>query len=221
MLRAVIWDFDGTICDTYPAIAGAVNAALASFSVATSHEHVVALASTSLEYCIRTLATEYDIPYAQLDTAFRERYQHIQLHEQPPFPGLPALCKQLVGSDVLQFIVTHRRRESLLRLLATHGLESYFTSIIAADDGFPRKPAPDAMAHVLATYAIAPADALVIGDRDVDILAGQAIGAPTCLFRATFPAIVPTYSIWDYAELADIVAAITNGTPGSMVEKRG
>jgi HAD superfamily hydrolase (TIGR01509 family) len=221
MLRAVIWDFDGTICDTYPAIAGAINAALASFSVATSLAHVIALASTSQEYCIRTLATEFGVPYPQLDTIFHETYQRIRLCDQAPFPGLSALCKRLAGSNVLQCIVTHRRRESLLRLLSTHGLESYFTHIIAADDGFPRKPAPDAMAHVLATYAIAPADALVIGDRDVDILAGQAIGALTCLFRATFPAIVPTYSIWDYAELADIVAAITNGTPGPIVAKRG
>jgi HAD superfamily hydrolase (TIGR01509 family) len=221
MLRAVIWDFDGTICDTYPAIAGAVNVALASFSVAASLAHVVALASTSLEYCIRSLATEFGIPYAQLDTVFRETYQHIDLRDQPPFPGLPALCKRLAESDVLQFIVTHRRRQSLLRLLATHGLESYFTHIIAADDGFPRKPAPDAMTHVLTTYAIDPADALVIGDRDVDILAGQAIGAPTCLFRATFPEIIPTRTIWDYAELAGIVAAIANGTPAAAFEKRG
>src|SRR5918911_1660058 len=108
MLRAVIWDFDGTICDTYPAIAGAVNAALASFSVATSYAHVVALASISLDYCIRTLAAEFCIPYAQLDTAFREVYQHIDLRDQPPFPGLPALCKQLAAACVYQFIVTHR-----------------------------------------------------------------------------------------------------------------
>ena len=207
MLRAVIWDFDGTICDTYPAIAGAANAALASFSVATSIDHVVALASISLEYCIRTLAAEFGVPYAQLDTVFREGYQRIDLRDQPPFPGLPALCKRFAESNVLQCIVTHRRRESLLRLLVTYGLESYFTSIIAADDGFPRKPAPDAMAHLLTAFATAPTDALVIGDRDVDILAGQAIGAHTCLFRATFPGIVPTCTIWDYAELADSVCS--------------
>ena len=221
MLRAVIWDFDGTICDTYPAIAGAVNAALASFAVTTSLEHLVALASTSLDYCIRTLATEFDIPYAQLDTVFRETYQHIHLRDQPPFPGLPELCKQLAVVGVHQFIVTHRRRESLLRLLSTHGLESYFIHIIAADDGFPRKPAPDAMTHLLTTYAIAPADALVIGDRDVDMLAGQAIGAPTCLFRATFSEIIPTHTIWDYAELTAILPVTSIGTPESTFEARG
>ena len=220
-LRAVIWDFDGTICDTYPAIAGAINAALASFSVATSLEHVVTLASISLEYCMRTLATEFAIPYAQLDAAFRETYQSIQLCDQPPFPGLAELCRQLVAVGVQQFIVTHRRRESLLRLLSTHGLDVYFTHSIAADDGFPRKPAPDAMLHLLSTYAIAPSDALVIGDRDFDMLAGQAAGVSTCLFRATFPEIIPTRTIWNYAELADIVPAAAIGTPASMFEAGG
>ncbi len=117
--------------------------------------------------------------------------------------------------------MTHRRRESLLRLLSTHELDSYFTHIIAADDGFPRKPAPDAMTHVLTTYAIDPAHALVIGDRDVDILAGQAAGSCTCLFRATFPEIIPTRTIWNYTELADIVPATAIGTPGIMFETRG
>ena len=209
MFRAVIWDFDGTICDTYPAIAGAINTALACFGVATSLEYVVALASTSLDYCVHTLATEYRIPYVQLDAVFRQTYQQIHLRDQPPFPGLTDLCTRLVAVGVKQFIVTHRRRESLLRLLSTHKLDSYFTHIIAADDGFPRKPAPDAMTHVLTTYAIDPADALVIGDRDVDILAGQAAGMPTCLFRATFPEITPTRTIWNYAELMDIVPATT------------
>jgi len=221
MLRAVIWDFDGTICDTYPAIAGAVNAALASFAVTTSLAYVVALASTSLDYCIRTLATEFDIPYAQLDSAFRETYQHIHLRDQPPFPGLPEFCKQLAIVGVRQFIVTHRRRESLLRLLSAYNLDSYFTHIIAADDGFPRKPAPDAILHLLTTYAIDPSDALVIGDRDFDILAGQAAGISTCLFRATFPEIIPTRTIWNYTELTDIVPAAATGTPAAEFEAGG
>lgn len=219
-LRAVIWDFDGTICDTYPAIAGAINAALASFSIATSLEHVIALASISLEYCIRTLATEFDIPYAQLDMIFRETYQHIHMRDQPPFPGLPEFCEQLAVVGVAQCIVTHRHRASLQRLLSTYGLQSYFMHIIAADDGFPRKPAPDAMLHVLATYAIDPSDALAIGDRDVDILAGQAAGMSTCLFRATFPEITPTCTIWNYADLRGIVPAAI-GMPVTRLEAGG
>jgi HAD superfamily hydrolase (TIGR01549 family) len=203
--RAVIWDFDGTICDTYPAIARVVNTALARFGATTSLAYVIELASTSLDDCIRTLADENGISYGQLDAFFRESYQHIQLSDQPPFPGVVELCQQLTLAGVHQFIVTHRRRESLLRLLSTHALDSYFMHIITADDGFPRKPAPDALMYLLNTYAVAPADALVIGDRDVDVLAGQAAGVPTCLFRAAFPGVIPTHTIKEYADLADIV----------------
>jgi HAD superfamily hydrolase (TIGR01549 family) len=186
-MKAVIWDFDGTICDTYPAIAGAVNDALARFGQSASFDRIVELSSISLDRCIRTLATEHAIPYDQLDAAFVLTYQAIQPSQQPPFPGVLEICQRLVERGVLNFIVTHRRRASLTVLLTSHGLLSLFTEIIAADDGFPKKPAPDAIIHLLTTYAIAPEDALVIGDRESDILAGQAAGVPTCLFQGVFP----------------------------------
>ena len=62
MLRTVIWDFDGTICDTYPAIAHAVNTALARFGAQATLARVIELASISLERCIRTLAEDPNDP---------------------------------------------------------------------------------------------------------------------------------------------------------------
>jgi HAD superfamily hydrolase (TIGR01549 family) len=207
MLRAVIWDFDGTICDTYPAIAQAVNSALAEFGAQATLARIIELASISLERCIRTLAEDFALPYEQLNAAFTAAYQHVQPTDQPPFPGVRDLCQRLANAGIPNYIVTHRRRASLTVLLDTHDLRTLFTYIIAADDAFPRKPAPDALLYLLATYGIAPSDALVIGDRDLDIRAGQAAGIPTCLFRATIPDPAPTRSIAAFAELIDIVPA--------------
>ena len=205
MLRAVIWDFDGTICDTYPAIAHAVNTALAHFGAVATLARITDLASISLERCIRTLAEDFALPYDQLNAAFIATYQHVQPTDQPPFPGMHDLCQRLANAGIHNCIVTHRRRASLDILLATHDLRTLFTHIITADDAFPRKPAPDALLHLLAAYAIAPSDALVIGDRDLDIRAGQAAGIPTCLFRATIPDPAPSRTIDAFAELMDIV----------------
>lgn len=205
MLKAVIWDFDGTICDTYPAIAQAVNTALDQFNASASLERIIGLASISLDRCIRALAEDYNIPYTQLNTVFLRTYQDVQPSHQPPFPGFQTICQQLAERGVHHFIVTHRRRASLTTLLSTHALTHYFTHIIAADGGFPKKPEPDALIYILTTYAIAPEEVLVIGDRDFDILAGQAANIPTCLFRATFPNISPTITIQDYHELADLL----------------
>ena len=101
--------------------------------------------------------------------------------------------------------MTHRRRTSLHVLLDTHDLRPLFTHIITADDAFPRKPAPDALLHLLAIHAIMPSEALVIGDRDLDIRAGQAAGIPTCLFRSTIPEPAPSRNVAAFAELMDIV----------------
>ena len=205
MLRAVIWDFDGTICDTYPAIAQAVNTALAQFSAQATLARIIDLASISLERCMRTLAEDFALPYDQLDAAFTAAYQHVRPSDQPPFPGVRDLCQRLTHAGIGNYIVTHRRRASLHILLDTHDLHTLFTHIITADDAFPRKPAPDAMLHLLATYGIAPSDALVIGDRELDIRAGQAAGIPTCLFRGTIPDPAPSRGITAFSELMDIV----------------
>jgi HAD superfamily hydrolase (TIGR01509 family) len=205
MLRAVIWDFDGTICDTYPAIAHAVNTALARFGAAATLARITDLASISLERCIRTLAEDFALPYDQLDATFTAAYQHVRPTDQSPFPGVRDLCQRLTDAGIHNYIVTHRRRASLHVLLDTHDLRALFTHIITADDAFPRKPAPDALLHLLATDGIMPSEALVIGDRELDIRAGQAAGILTCLFRGTIPEPVPSRSIAAFAELMDIV----------------
>lgn len=205
MLKAILWDFDGTICDTYPAIASAVNTALASFGQSASLERIIELASISLDGCIRTLASDYSLSYQELDAVFARTYQDVQPRDQPPFPDVTMLLRQLADRGICHFIVTHRRRASLTVLLATHELSDYFTHCITADDGFAKKPAPDALVYLLSTYGIAPEHALVIGDRDVDILAGQAAGISTCLFRGNFADIVPTRVLWEYHELADLL----------------
>lgn len=204
MLKAVIWDFDGTICDTYPAIVRAVNEALSAFGASASRERIIELSSISMDGCIRTLAQDLTIPYEDLNRAFALTYQTITPADQPPFPGVVELCQKVVDAGANNFIVSHRRKPSLYRLLTEHGLLAYFQEIITPEDGFPKKPAPDSILHLLTKYGIAPNEALLIGDRDVDILAGQAAGMKTCLFRAAFENIMPTRVITDYSELFDL-----------------
>jgi phosphoglycolate phosphatase-like HAD superfamily hydrolase len=72
---------------------------------------------------------------------------------------------------------------------------------VAGDDGFPRKPDPAAMRYLLERHHLSVNRVLVIGDRPIDILAGQSVGARTCLFRAAFPDVLPDLTIKDFDEL--------------------
>lgn len=207
MFQAVIWDFDGTLVDTYPAIARAVNLALAAFGASVALERVIELSSISLDHCLRELAQEHAAPYAALVAEFERAYQTVTPEEQRPFPGVVEVCQAIQQRGGRNFIVTHRRRASLDRLLATHHMAAYFTDIVAADDGFPRKPDPAALLQLIQRHAIEPRSAIVIGDRELDILAGQRAGLKTCLFRAACPDLSPDLRIASYQELLKLLAS--------------
>ena len=212
VLKAILWDFDGTICDTYPEIARAINQALAHFGASTHLERIIELAAVSLDSCIQTLAQDHALSYEALGAAFTDAYPTVRLTKQAPFPGFRDLCEQCTQFGVQHFIITHRRQQSLFALLEAHTIMPFFTHIIAVDAGFAKKPAPDALIHILETYGIDATDALVIGDRDFDILAGQAAGIPTALFRASFVGVHPTYAFSSYAELATIIKPLLRPT---------
>jgi phosphoglycolate phosphatase-like HAD superfamily hydrolase len=201
MFNAIIWDFDGTLCDTYPEIARTVNEALAVFGKTASLDRVVGLSSISLAFCITELSQEFALSREALNEAFERSYETVNPEDQKPFLGVLEVCKkvQILGGQ--NFIVTHRREKSLSVLLATHDIHSYFTDIVAGDDGFPKKPDPAAMLHLIRKHRLEPANVLVIGDRPIDILAGQSVGAKTCLFGASFPGVVPDFRIDAFSEL--------------------
>ena len=76
-------------------------------------------------------------------------------------------------------MVSHRDRQ-VLTLLDQTGIAPFFTEIVTADEGFPRKPDPASMLYLKEKYQIQ--NGLVIGDRPIDIEAGKAAGLATYLF---------------------------------------
>jgi HAD superfamily hydrolase (TIGR01509 family) len=182
VIRHLIWDVDGTLFDTYPAIVGAFCSALAELGHSSSREQVAELAAISIGHCAEVLAPACGVEPGELLQRFSAHYRAIPPEEQPPFPGAAALCAHIRAQGGLNVIVTHRGRESTKSLLAAHGLSEHFAGIVAGDDGYPRKPDPAAFLAVMAAHGLAPEETLAIGDREIDVLAGRAAGVRTCLF---------------------------------------
>ena len=59
-----------------------------------------------------------------------------------------------------------------------------FCGAITVEDPFPLKPAPDALLHLMKRCAIAPAAAVMLGDRDIDVEAAKNAGIAGCLIDA-------------------------------------
>ena len=201
MIKYLIWDAGGTLFDTYPAVVEACHTVLDGFGKAAPSEWVLALCKRTTSYGIRMLANTFSLDEMTFQQNFKQSYADIEPQYQPPFPGVEDVCRYISEIGGQNFIVTHRSRASLQALLEAHGMACYFTDFIASEDPYPRKPDPAAIEALVARYALDRAQCLLVGDRDLDIVAGQRAGIRTCFFGSESHETQPDLEIVDYAVL--------------------
>jgi phosphoglycolate phosphatase-like HAD superfamily hydrolase len=213
IIRHIIWDVDGTLLDSYPAISASFQKALADFGASAPLEEIEGLARVEVFHCASVLTSRFNLDMDQFIAAFGKHYMAVPPSAQPPFPGVKAVLERIVTAGGVNAIVTHRNAGTLAALLAAHELSSFFVESIARDDGYPRKPDPAAHLAILQHQRLDPAETLSIGDRELDILAGRTAGTRTCLFRGDPSQIPADLAISDYAELLEILAASETRIP--------
>ncbi|MHB9033705.1 MAG: HAD-IA family hydrolase [Anaerolineae bacterium] len=206
MFRNIIWDLDGTIIDSYPAIGRAYAAALQELGCAVPHAEIDALACVSLNLCTQTLAERCGLEPEVLEEALNRHYAAAAPAEQPPLPGVAAVLQAVAARGGKNVLVTHRDRAGALALLQAHGLLAYFAGILGGDDGFPRKPDPAVFNAALARWGLDPGETLAVGDRAIDIQGAQAAGLAALLYGTGLPGIQPDYTLRDYSALLKLLA---------------
>jgi phosphoglycolate phosphatase-like HAD superfamily hydrolase len=205
MIQHLIWDVDGTLFDTYPAIARSMQAAARDLGAPVSYDEVMRLVLVTIDHCVTTLTTTYALAADQLEELFDQHYGAITPEDQPPFAGVEAVCEHIRSRGGLNLIVTHRRRAGLDRLLATHRLTANFGDIISNDDAYPRKPDPAAFVALIEKHHLPRAATLGIGDRDIDVLAAQAAGIRAAFFGTNYGAATPNFTFTDFPQLLHYV----------------
>ncbi|MFT8410217.1 MAG: HAD-IA family hydrolase [Schleiferilactobacillus perolens] len=176
-----IWDFDGTLFDTYPAMLRALQETLQEFGDKTDSDALYKeIKTTSIGDVLKSYAEQHNIDLQ----ALHERMDVLEKKYQPETPTAYPHAReilQLVSDHGANFLWTHRDR-SALSFLTTEGMSELFTGIITASDRFPRKPDPKAINAFIAHYGLDPAVTVMIGDRPIDVEAGKNAGVHTIFF---------------------------------------
>lgn len=200
MLKNFIWDFDGTLYNSYPII---TKAAIASF-----HEFGKEFADSTAFYqfikkaSLGELIAEQEIDKQAFNDVFHS-LENAQLNQIQPFNSTAETISGLAMRGGKQFILTHRKVTSTKKLLVRDQLDNYFSEIVGIDSGFARKPEPDSLLYLLEKYSLRPDETLMIGDRRLDVEAGKNAGCQTCLFDQDgfFGKITADYYVQDLAEI--------------------
>ena len=176
-IRNFIWEFDGMLFDTYPHTVAAFCECCRRFGISAEKDEVYALMKITIRHALRYYGfTE------SMTAAFYEIENDLSfLPRGVPYPHIPAILEEIAAAGGRNYLYTHRDKVAL-QYLGLYNLSHLFQDAVTGEDGFPLKPAPDALLALTARNGLAPAETLMLGDRDIDIGAGVNAGVRTLLY---------------------------------------
>jgi HAD superfamily hydrolase (TIGR01549 family) len=178
--RAVVFDLDGTLFDSLPLVLRAFAHALEPFGPRPTMEIFARLGGPPQRVFFTLLDDAGHVP-AALERL--EAFNRDHDHQIKPFAGAGVLLAQLQARDVRLAVWTGRDRGTTDILLDLHGMTGYFDTVLCGDDLPTHKPDPAGLREIMQRLKVEPAETLLVGDADVDVLGGAACGIDTVLIR--------------------------------------
>lgn len=205
-MKDLIWDFDGTLFNTYPWMTRCFKMALEDMGVMETEYEVFKKIKISVKESVEYYSRKYKIDADMLGEIYSSYQKEIDNEATLPFPHAMEVCKKAVSLGGRNFLITHRNT-SAIRLLKYHKLIGFFSGIVTSEDGLKRKPDPEVFLYVIDKYGVNKDDALAVGDRELDILAAHNAGIRACLFENAPVSLSskPEYIIKSLDELIEIM----------------
>lgn len=201
----ILWDFDGTLFNTYPGMVNSFRLALLDSGVEAEPKEILELMKVSAKDAAKYYHERYG-----LQENFMEKYQAYDRNVKPesaiPFPYAKEICERIVQAGGRNFIVTHRGGTTE-KFLKYHGMLDLFTEVVTKHNGFKRKPDPEAFLYLIDKYHITKDAALIVGDREYEVLASKEAGVKSCLYNTNEVSTIlaPDYNINSLMELENLV----------------
>lgn len=174
-VRAIIFDLDGTLADTFPLIVSAFNAAIGPHTGKTySNAEVVSRFGIPDPAMIRR-----ELPGAAgaaADVAYHAHYQKEHAGLVKAFAGIDEMLAELRRRGVPIGLMTGKGRRSAEITLKALGWDRMFAAVITGEDVVKQKPAPDGPLEAARRMGFAPRECAFVGDSPADMGAGKAAG---------------------------------------------
>ncbi|MFZ2259114.1 MAG: pyrophosphatase PpaX [Clostridiaceae bacterium] len=209
MIKAVMFDLDGTIADTNELI-------FKSFRH-TFHTHGIDHVADAEIYSFfgeplhNTMHRYAPDQAKELTDTYRDynAIHHDELIRH--FPMVKETLNQLIGMGLLLGIVTSKRGSVAQKSLDALNLTSFFKVIVTPELTVKHKPEPDPVLRGAELLGVLPNEAIMVGDSPYDLLAGRAAGCITCgveYTRLDLNVLLqtnPDYMISDVSQIIGII----------------
>lgn len=219
MIKAIFFDFDGTLADTAPAI---VRTAQESFRMmglpVPSDETVRQTIGIPLTQALQKQGNLSDAEAVRAAEIYADNFLTFEGPLVKVFPHVKETLSELRTMGLGMAICTSRNKESLEYILEHRELKEFFSLKLTNNDRLTPKPAPDMVLALLERTGLRADEVLVVGDTTFDIEMGNRAGCRTVAVtygnhsREQLLTASPDWVIDDFRELLSVVNKANSAT---------
>ncbi|AOD15892.1 phosphoglycolate phosphatase [Xanthomonas fragariae] len=185
----VIFDLDGTLVDSAPNIAEALNGTLQElglqqFSQSTIRTWIGEGVHVLLTTALREAGSNRDA-VAEMPVMMRH-YEMSLLHDPQLYPGVAEALAGLCDAGATLALCTNKPSRFIAPLLEHLGIAAHFSSVLGGDSLPQRKPDPAPLLQLAKQFQHTPQQCLMVGDSATDAAAAHAAGMPLAMVRGGY-----------------------------------
>ena len=180
MIKAIVFDFDGTIANTIPAIREGVNATMRLHGYSEhSMENILAFINNGARSLIqKAMPTELQNNEALVNAVLRDYnrcYGEVCLQTKEAYDGVAEVIQRLHKS--YRIGVLSNKQDVYVKKLTEQVLAAgSWDAAQGVVEGHPTKPHPYLSEKIAADLGVSPQECALVGDSDIDILTAQNAG---------------------------------------------
>lgn len=207
----ILLDWDGNLAKTLDIWLDACRVALEKRDIHLSDLQIATSFGAPVEYFTKWGVTDIEAALNDMDTEAVKRLPDVEL-----YPDALEVLETLKNSGKKLALITASLRQNVIIQLNKYDMSHYFDAIVTYEDCEHHKPHPEPLEKALMMLEGTKEDAIMIGDSDKDMGAGQNAGVDTILFyppeHAKFHTLDelkkhnPTYIVSDFRDVVRIVS---------------